>query len=83
MNYLIIFIASLLTSAVLSPIAIWLSHKTGALAVPGGRRKHVRTMPKLGGIPIFVAFLVGAWLCWQLIPPEVGSNDARLITGVL
>lgn len=70
-------------SAVLSPFAIWLSHKTGVVAVPGGRRKHGRTMPKLGGIPIFFAFASGAWLCFQLIPPAPNSEDVRLITGVL
>lgn len=43
-------------------------------------------IPKLGGVPIFFGFLLGAAIAWSLLPPEppaAGPNDARLLRGVL
>ncbi|MFT7586330.1 MAG: UDP-GlcNAc:undecaprenyl-phosphate GlcNAc-1-phosphate transferase, partial [Cellvibrionaceae bacterium] len=62
---------------------MWLSHRWGVVAVPGGRRKHGGLMPKLGGIPIFFAFAVGALLIFQIFPINQDSGDFKLITGVL
>ncbi len=39
-------------------------------------------MPKLGGIPIVIAFLLGAFLTFQLFPIQPDSADAQLLTGV-
>lgn len=70
-------------SATLAPIAIWLSHKFGIVAIPGGRRIHNAEMPKLGGLPIIIAFLVGAALSFRLFEIDPTSADARLLTGVI
>ncbi len=40
-------------------------------------------MPKLGGIPIFIAFIVGAVLSLRFFPINGGSADATLLTGVI
>lgn len=40
-------------------------------------------MPKLGGIPLVVAFLLGAFLTFRLFTIEPGSADAHLLTGVV
>jgi UDP-GlcNAc:undecaprenyl-phosphate/decaprenyl-phosphate GlcNAc-1-phosphate transferase len=79
--YTIIFIAALLTSSALTPAARWLSFRWRALAQPGGRRRHQGLVPKLGGLPLFAAFLVGAALTYWYLPPS--GDDALRLRGVL
>jgi UDP-GlcNAc:undecaprenyl-phosphate GlcNAc-1-phosphate transferase len=81
MSYLIIFTVSFIISLVISPLSLKLSEKLGVLALPGGRRKHPRPVPKLGGGPILVAYLAGIVLVYLLIPPV--GNDAIRLRGVL
>lgn len=79
--YLLVFLIPLLISALLTPAAMKLSHRWGILAKPGGRRRHSGLMPKLGGLPLFIAFLVGAGLAWYFFPPA--GDDALRLRGVL
>lgn len=83
MAYWLIFLASLASSVLLTPLARRLSFRRGIVAEPGGRRRHRGRIPKLGGIPVFGAFLLGAFLAsYWLIPPESG-RQAMLLRGVL
>lgn len=86
MTFLIVFLASLGASLALTPLARRLSFRFDLLARPGGRRLHQGLIPKLGGIPVFFAFLLGAALAWWLlppVPPAANVDDARLLRGVL
>lgn len=83
MIYLIVFASSLFASLLLTPIVQRLSHHWGVVATPGGRRRHEGRIPKLGGLAIFGAFLVGIAITYWLLPPEPGSHDARRLSGVL
>lgn len=86
MGYWLPFGVALLLSFLLTPAAIRLGRRWGFVATPGGRRTHPSPIPKLGGVPLFVAFVVGALLAYWLLPPpetEAGLHEARLLRGVL
>jgi UDP-GlcNAc:undecaprenyl-phosphate/decaprenyl-phosphate GlcNAc-1-phosphate transferase len=76
-----VFAAALVTAVLITPVARWLSFRWGITAAPGGRRRHTGHIPKLGGLPLFAAFIVGGALAWTLIPPE--GDDAIRLRGVL
>ncbi len=78
MLYLGIFAAALLTAVALTPVARQLSFRWGIVAEPGGRRQHHGRMPKLGGIPVFLGYLVGIGLVYWLLPPESAGDKIRL-----
>src|SRR5467141_286943 len=60
--------------AVLVPVAIAVSRRTGLMAVPGGRHAHAMPTPLLGGLAMFLGFAVAVLIF-------VPSNTTR--TGVL
>ena len=73
-NLLIIFLAiscivlAFVLSVGVTPLAIWISKKTGALDVPvDDRRMHKEPVPRLGGIAIFVSFFVCALILLALV----------------
>lgn len=86
MPFLIVFLAAFAISLFTTPLARSLSERLEMVARPGGRRKHAGSIPKLGGIPVFLAFIIAALLAWRLLPPFppfANPDDARLLRGVL
>jgi len=84
--FLLVFLAAFGVALLTTPVAHRLSLRFGIFARPGGRRRHPGLIPKLGGIPVFAAFLIGAALAWWLlppVPPDANPDDARLLRGVL
>ncbi len=92
------FISALLLSLALTPLARWLGHRWGLVAIPGERRKHERAIARTGGLPVYVAFVSSVLVSQLLIvgpfdPPEfipralyVARFDAKEIirlTGLL
>ncbi|HEX6385329.1 MAG TPA: MraY family glycosyltransferase [Anaerolineae bacterium] len=78
MPYVLVFLASLLAALVLTPVARWLSFRWGLVAEPGGRRRHQGRVPKLGGLALLAAYLVGITLTYLLLPPAVAEDALRL-----
>ncbi|MBK8985640.1 MAG: undecaprenyl/decaprenyl-phosphate alpha-N-acetylglucosaminyl 1-phosphate transferase [Chloroflexi bacterium] len=74
----LIFTAVFTTSFLLTPVAQRLSRRWGMVARPGGRRLHQGDIPKLGGLPLLLAFLLGAALIYWLQPPADASDALRL-----
>ena len=73
-SLLIIFLAiscvvlAFVLSVGITPLAILISKKTGALDVPkDDRRMHKEPVPRLGGIAIFVSFFVCALILLSLV----------------
>ena len=65
--YLGTFAASLLLSFVLTRYVRDLATQKGWLAAPGQERHlHSRPLPRLGGVAIFLAFLVSVGLAWLI-----------------
>ncbi|RMH01133.1 MAG: hypothetical protein D6706_02325, partial [Chloroflexi bacterium] len=83
MAYLIVFVVAWGTAVFFTPPARHLSFRLGAVAQPGGRRKHQGLMPRLGGIPLILALLLASLVAFWLLPPAANTSDARLLRGVL
>ncbi len=75
--YLAVFFIAFIVSLVLTPGAIWLSKKLGVMSIPGGRRQHGRPIPKLGGLPVTIAYLAGIVIVYLYLPP-IGDDSLRL-----
>jgi len=56
--YLYVFIVSLVLSLVLTRAMIFLSHRFGVYDLPNGRKDHERPIPYLGGVAIYLSFLI-------------------------
>ena len=54
--YVFAFIIAAVTCGVLTPMVRRLAFRMGAVSIPGGRHVHKRTIPRLGGIAICLAF---------------------------
>jgi UDP-GlcNAc:undecaprenyl-phosphate GlcNAc-1-phosphate transferase len=52
--------------AALTPLVRWLALRLGAVAPPGGRHVHERSIPRLGGIAMVVAFFAPLLILWRV-----------------
>ncbi|MGH7777779.1 MAG: glycosyltransferase family 4 protein [Candidatus Dormibacterales bacterium] len=73
------FVVAAVLAALLTPLAIVASRRLGVLAVPGGRRIHLRPTPLLGGAVLYVAF--AASMFWYF--PHGRQLAGLLIVGGL
>jgi UDP-GlcNAc:undecaprenyl-phosphate GlcNAc-1-phosphate transferase len=80
-SFLIIFLIALIVAFSLTPAASRLSKTWGVEAEPGGRRRHKVPIPKLGGLPITIAFLAGVAAIYLIMPPS--GDDALRLRGVV
>lgn len=64
--FALIFAVAFILSFGLTPLAQHLGERWGIMAKPGGRRRHTRSVSRLGGVPVYIAF-VGAVLISQLL----------------
>lgn len=70
MSYLAL-IAAFVASVLLTPLVKKLAYRVGAVDRPNYRKVHAKIMPRLGGLAIFLAFLIGI----LIYRPE---NDAMI-----
>jgi UDP-GlcNAc:undecaprenyl-phosphate GlcNAc-1-phosphate transferase len=81
-TYLILFTCSILTAFLLTPLVRRRAIAWGAIAMPDkGRHIHARPTPRLGGIAIYLAFLVGLALvpfAGNLVEEIFTTNLARI-----
>jgi UDP-GlcNAc:undecaprenyl-phosphate GlcNAc-1-phosphate transferase len=83
MPYLIVFALAFTASILLTPLIRRLSWDVQIVAEPGGRRRHIGRIPKLGGLSIFISLALGVAATYLLMPPATGSDDARRLSGVV
>ncbi|GBD91223.1 putative undecaprenyl-phosphate N-acetylglucosaminyl 1-phosphate transferase [bacterium BMS3Abin04] len=57
MTYLLVFVASFITTIFLTPYFISILKKASIVDVPGGRKLHSQTIPRMGGLVIFLVVL--------------------------
>jgi UDP-GlcNAc:undecaprenyl-phosphate GlcNAc-1-phosphate transferase len=57
-SYFAAFFVAFLSAALVTPLVLRLALRLGAVSHPGGRHVHRRAIPRLGGIAIYVAFLL-------------------------
>lgn len=61
-NVFIIVLITFLTSAFLVPLITKAAHHAGAMDIPNARKAHTKPTPRMGGLAIFGAFLLGYML---------------------
>ena len=76
-NVFLIVIVTFLTSAILVPLAKKCAIHTNALDIPNERKVHKKPIPRMGGLAIFGAFLLGYMLfarsTYQMISILIGG----------
>ena len=80
MPFILVFAVALVLSLTLTPLTQRLGERYGFVALPGGRRRHVGTKSRLGGVAMFVAFMTAAVLA-QFLPVE--RHDPKELTRLL
>src|SRR5262245_8723504 len=84
-NYLIAFIATLLTTTAITPIARLLAIRLGAVSSPGGRNVNASSIPRLGGtaialgwcLPLCILFL------WHGAAHRMLQGSERQLAGAM
>ena len=83
--YCLVFGIAAASSLILTPLAGWLGRRLGLVDRPGGRRAHRGEVSRLGGIPLFVAFMaaigVAAWRGFLTV--GYSPNDFTRLAGLL
>ncbi|AVK82770.1 undecaprenyl-phosphate alpha-N-acetylglucosaminyl 1-phosphate transferase [Lysinibacillus sp. B2A1] len=60
-------IAAFVASILLTPLVKRLAFRIGAVDAPNYRKVHARIMPRLGGLAIFLAFLIGVAILYPYL----------------
>lgn len=85
MVYVTFFIC-FLAAVALTPLVRRLAIRIGATDLPNARKVHKKIMPRMGGLAIYLAFLIGIFILWPdssfTLPLIVGSVII-IITGIL
>lgn len=71
-QYFIIFIIGLLITLFATPLSRLVAHRLGALDMPDQRKVHNGPMPRLGGLAVYLGFMVTALLFVEISGPVVG-----------
>ncbi|HIC93354.1 MAG TPA: undecaprenyl/decaprenyl-phosphate alpha-N-acetylglucosaminyl 1-phosphate transferase [Anaerolineae bacterium] len=80
MAFFLVFAVAFALALALTPLGEWLGERYGFVAVPGGRRKHVGRVSRLGGVALYVAFTASAVLA-QFLPVE--RQDPKELTRLM
>ena len=84
--YALAVLSAFVVAWLLTPQVIKLAFKLGAVDQPDSRKVHSRTMPRMGGLGIFIAFLLPMLAVFQLDTPYLGIIIGAMIifiTGML
>lgn len=85
MFYLTLFI-SLICSIIITPIIKKLAYKIGATDKPNYRKVHQKIMPRLGGLAIYISFILGVLILRPESPYAMSiiiGSIVIVITGIL
>ena len=84
-QYALVFGTSFVLVALITPLVSRLGRRLGIVDHPGGRRRHKGTVPRLGGVAVFVGFVVAIGLAaWHGVLTEgYSSNDTLRLAGLL
>jgi UDP-GlcNAc:undecaprenyl-phosphate GlcNAc-1-phosphate transferase len=73
--YSLIFALAFVLALILTPLSRWAGERWGLVAVPGGRRKHTTSVSRIGGVSVYLAFVLAVILSQFLIAvPGASSN---------
>ena len=75
------FITSAVVSFLLTPVVRGLAEKNGYLDHPRDNKRHARSTPLLGGVAIFLAFIIGVLSQWDSIVFAKNFQIQALLAG--
>jgi len=78
-----VFVAALVVTWLVTPLAGALSRRLGLVDVPGGRRQHQGAIPRLGGIAIYAGFMVATLLTLPTLGRYYYPADWLRLAGLL
>jgi len=81
MSFILVFVTAFLGAIALTPLAKQIALRTGAIDKPSARRVHDQPTARLGGLAIFIAFLVGVY--FSLPYPRTDFNEPERLKGLL
>jgi UDP-GlcNAc:undecaprenyl-phosphate GlcNAc-1-phosphate transferase len=81
LTFFLVFVSAFLIALVLTPLAARFAIRTGAVDQPAPRRVHDKPTPRLGGLPIFVAFFAAVGV--SLVYPRSDPHEMTRLAGLL
>lgn len=66
MNYLLAFLLAFSITALCVPFVKMFAHRIGAVDIPNARKIHTKPLPRIGGVAIFIGFLLPFLLNFEL-----------------
>ena len=72
-------LVAMLVCALLIPVAIRASRRTGLMAMPGGRHAHSTPTPMLGGLAMFIGFAIAVLI---FAPSSVTRTGVLVVSGL-
>ncbi len=72
-------LVAMLVCALLIPVAIRASRRTGLMAVPGGRHAHSTPTPLLGGLAMFIGFAIAVLI---FAPSSITRTGVLFVSGL-
>lgn len=84
-SYIVAFVVAALLSAALIPLVRRVALRIGAVSYPGGRNVHRQSVPRLGGVPICIAFLVpvvGLFFFPESVVARAVTTDTSRVFGI-
>ena len=80
LEYLAVFLITLILSIALTPMVLRYAIRTNILDHPGGHKSHEVAVPYLGGLAIVITFVIAVGVMSVLRPPHSGRTE---LLGVL
>lgn len=72
------FVCALAVSLLITPLVRRFANIVGAVDKPNERKVHTKLMPRLGGLAIYLAFILGLFVVY----PAINGIDSKLIWGI-
>lgn len=83
MIYTIGFVVSLVLALGLTPLVKKFAIKVGAVDVPNARKVHTTIMPRLGGLAIFLSFVITFFLLLPFLPESFSVREINFVKAFL
>ncbi len=81
--FVAVFAVAFGVSFVLTPLCARLGLRLGISDRPGGRRLHGRVVSRLGGVALYLGFVVAVLVASRLDVPRFDPNEPRRLLGLL
>ncbi len=84
-SFIILSIVAFVISVAVIPLILWFSHKNNILDQPGERKIHSSPVPRIGGLAIFLGFIVSyvIFVCFWAIAPTVSFHLGYYTSGMV